>query len=190
MGRQLDTLTPRSAWIPRRPPFTHQELSDLLKSFDGPVIVKDYVKSEKHAWTQACFIPDARDITHALGVIDRFIELRGRDFAGGLVLREFVRLKPIGHDERSGMPLSRELRSFWMGTTCVAVSDYWRNDASDPLPKVARDAARLIDRPFFTIDVAMTDTGEWIVIEVGDGQVSALPDSLAAKTLYAGLTGR
>ncbi|HLP83979.1 MAG TPA: ATP-grasp domain-containing protein [Phycisphaerales bacterium] len=187
---KLASLTPRSMWIPHKPPFTHQELRDLLQSFDGPVIVKDYVKSEKHAWTQACFIPDTCDIDQALGVINRFIELRDRNFEGGLVLREFVRLKPIGEDERSGMPLSRELRSFWMGTTCIAVSDYWRNDSSDPLPQVAGDAARLIERPFFTIDVAMTDAGEWIVIEVGDGQVSALPDSLDASTLYAGLVGR
>lgn len=187
---KLGSLTPRSAWIPHTPPFTHQELSDLLKSFEGPVIVKDYVKSEKHAWTQACFIPDARDLDQALGVINRFVELRDRDFAGGLVLRNFVRLKPIGKDDRSGMPLSRELRSFWMGTTCIAVSDYWRYDAAGTLPKVAEDAARLIDRPFFTIDVAMTDGGEWMVIEVGDGQVSALPDSLDASSLYAGLVGR
>lgn len=187
---KLGSLTPRSEWIPHKPPFTHEELADLLRSFQGPVIVKDYVKSEKHAWTQACFVPDARDVTQALGVIHRFIELRDRDFEGGLVLREFVRLKPIGTDERSGMPLSRELRSFWQGTTCIAVSDYWRHDASEPLPQVAIEAARLIDRPFFTIDLAMTEAGDWVVIEVGDGQVSALPDSLDARTLFAGLVGR
>jgi hypothetical protein len=36
----------------------------------------------------------------------------------------------------------------------------------------------------------MTEAGDWVVIEVGDGQVSALPDSLDARTLFTGLVGR
>jgi len=31
----------------------------------GPAIVKDYVKSRKHEWDEACFIPDLADLAHA-----------------------------------------------------------------------------------------------------------------------------
>lgn len=186
-ARELESLTPRSQWIPHAPPFEQRELTELLMSFRGPVVVKDYVKSEKHAWNEACLIPDARDLKNATRVINRFLELRASSFEGGLVLREFVQLKPIGADIRTGMPLSRELRSFWAGTRCIAISDYWRHDASDSVPPVAHEAARRINRPFYTIDLAMTVEGEWIVIEVGDGQVSALPDSLSPGNFYAAL---
>jgi hypothetical protein len=37
------------------------------------------------------------------------------------------------------------------------------------------------------MDVAETAAGEWIVMEVGDGQVSGLPESIASSTFYAAL---
>lgn len=187
--QELVSLTPRSAWIPHIPPFEPSELTAVLATFEGPVMVKDYVKSEKHAWKDACFIPDARDRDQAMAVIRRFLELRGSSFEGGLVIREFVELRPDGVDTRSGMPLSRELRSYWTGTRCVAISDYWHHDPSNAVPPIAEEAARRINRPFYTIDLAMTVDGAWIVIEVGDGQVSALPDSLPPRSFYAALRG-
>lgn len=188
-ARALGHLTPRSEWIPHPPPFEPSELATLLTRFDGPAIVKDYVKTEKHAWEEACFIPDTRDRARAMVVIRRFLELRGSSFEGGLVIRDFVKLKPDGVDARSGMPLSRELRSYWAGTHCVAISDYWHNDPTSAVPPIAEEAAHRINRPFFTIDLAMTVDGAWIVIEVGDGQVSALPDSLSPESFYAALRG-
>jgi len=185
--RQLGHLTPRSEWIPHLPPYDAGEIAELLQRFTGPVIVKDYVKSEKHAWNEACFIPDARDLSAATRVVERFLELRGESFEGGLVLREFVKLAPIGLDPRSGMPLSRELRTFWSGTRCLAVSDYWRNEAPDAMPQIASEAARRMNSSFYTIDLALTQTDEWIVMEVGDGQVSALPDALSPAEFYSAL---
>jgi hypothetical protein len=35
---------------------------ELLRPFgDAPLVLKDYVKSQKHAWDEACFIPSASD---------------------------------------------------------------------------------------------------------------------------------
>lgn len=186
-AEDLAGLSPRSAWIPHGPPFEPRELAELLEKFDGPVVVKDYVKSEKQAWNEACFIPDSRDREQAIKVITRFVELRDLNFEGGLVIREFVRLKPNGVDIRSGMPLSKELRSFWRGTSCIAVTDYWHHSDCESVPPIAQEAARRINRPFYTIDLAMTMEGAWLVIEVGDGQVSALPDSLSPRQFYSGL---
>lgn len=34
------------------------------------------------------------------------------------------------------------------------------------------------------MDIAKTKLGEWIIIEIGDGQVSGLPDNADAKEFY------
>ena len=39
----------------------------------GPAIVKDYVKSAKHRWHEACFIPEVRDGATAMKVVCAFI---------------------------------------------------------------------------------------------------------------------
>lgn len=44
------------------------------------------------------------------------------------------------------------------------------------LERVGKAVAEL-GNPFVTTDLAMTSNGDWLVIEVGDGQVSGLPDS-------------
>ena len=120
-------------------------------------------------------------------MISRFVELRESNFEGGLVIREFVRLKPNKINNRNKMPLSKELQNFWRGTSCIAVTDYWHHSDCESVPPIAQEAALRINRPFYTIDLAMTMEGTWIVIEVGDGQVSALPDSLSPRQFYSGL---
>jgi len=47
----------------------------------------------------------------------------------------------------------------------------------------------LISSHFFSMDVAQTASGEWIVIELGDGQVSGLPPQMDAKAFYHALQG-
>jgi len=47
--------------------------------------------------------------------------------------------------------------------------------------------ASSITSPFFSMDVALTDTGDWIIVELGDGQVAGLPDSLEPSTFYQSL---
>jgi hypothetical protein len=51
----------------------------------GPAIVKDYVKSAKHRWAEACYIPDTRDEARAVEVIRAFLDEQGGDLNGGVV---------------------------------------------------------------------------------------------------------
>jgi hypothetical protein len=46
-----------------------------------------------------------------------------------------------------------------------------------------------VNRPFFTVDAARLSNGSWIIMEVGDGQVSALPDGVSADAFWAGMLG-
>src|SRR6478672_7624287 len=50
--------------------------------------------------------------------------------------------------------------------------------------------AKTIPSHFFTMDVALRTTGDWIIIELGDGQVSGLPDQADVKDFYRHLTER
>ena len=43
-----------------------------------------------------------------------------------------------------------------------------------PLEELA-EIVRRIGVPFFTMDIAQTEDNDWIVMEIGDGQVSAFP---------------
>src|SRR5262249_2955781 len=70
--------TPKSVWTASGPRFDLEEVMDLLATFgDAPVVVKDYVKSQKHYWDEACFIPSARDREAVRRVTTRFAELQG-----------------------------------------------------------------------------------------------------------------
>ena len=58
---------------------------EKLRPFgDNPVILKDYVKSQKHAWGEACFIPSASDRYAVERVVQKFLQLQGSDVAGGV----------------------------------------------------------------------------------------------------------
>lgn len=108
--------TPRTVWLPLRAGSSipsRETLHRLLAPFGtSPLIVKDYVKSRKHEWLEACYIPSAADMAGVEAVVGRFLELQGDDLAEGLVFREYVAFVPLAMHSRSGMPLTREYRIF------------------------------------------------------------------------------
>ena len=70
-------------------------------------MLKDFVKSRKHEWAEACFIPSASDRASVERVVRRFLELQDDDLSEGLVFREFVEFEPLGRHPKSGMPLDQ-----------------------------------------------------------------------------------
>ena len=87
----------------------------LLRPFgSAAVVVKDFVKSRKHEWAEACFIPSASDRAAVERVVRRFLELQGDDLSEGLVFREFADFEPLGRHPKSGMPLTKEFRLFFL----------------------------------------------------------------------------
>lgn len=192
----LQGLTPRSVWI-EESSFRGATGMDwaaifaLLEGFgEAPLIVKDWVKSQKHFWHEACFIPSARDRDAVRRVVTRFLELQGELLTGGLVFREFVPLKSIGTHPKSAMPLTAEWRIFWANGLPICVAPQW--DAGNyaglelDLEPFTRLAQRIPSR-FFSMDVAQTESGEWLIVELGDGQVAGLPRQELAGEFYAAL---
>ena len=185
---RIKAHTPRTIWLPLTDCLDEANVKAALQTFaDKPVIVKDYVKSRKHEWHEACFIADASDAVAALRVVARFLELQGDDLVGGLVLREFVALKPIGAHAQSAMPLAREFRLFFLNHRLLTSTNYWtQGDYTGESPPLAffQNLAFAVRSRFFSMDVAQKADGEWIVVELGDGQVAGLPDENLAPEFY------
>lgn len=187
--------TPRSVWLElddRRAALPMDEIMQALQAFGSePLIVKDYVKSRKHEWNEACYIPSASDREAVQRVVHRFVELQAEQLSEGLVFREYLSFKPLTEHSRSGMPLTEEYRIFILDGQPVCTLQYWEEGAySDQHLPVAHFAAlaRRVESRCFTMDVAQRDNGEWLVIELGDAQVAGLPAHADTVAVYQALT--
>ncbi|MEV6064482.1 ATP-grasp domain-containing protein [Nocardia asteroides] len=182
-------LTPRSRWTETKPGEVPGDsvLAGLAGSLGaGAGIVKDYVKSRKHEWDTACYVPDLRDVVALRCVVERFVELQAEYLAGGVVLREFEDFS----DAAGGR--AAEARVWWLDGEPVLVGPHPDDPAVWPEPDlsgVARAVSALGCR-FVTTDVARRADGRWRVIEVGDGQVSDMPPGVDAMALIGPLVSR
>jgi hypothetical protein len=188
----IERLTPRSVWLTGD--LGIDRMMEVLTPFgDRPVIIKDFVKSRKHEWSEACFIPSASDRDAVERVVRRFVDLQGDDLNEGLVFREFVEFRPVGVHPKSGMPLTEEYRCFWLDAQPLFCSAYWEGAqyymTYPPLEFFAETAAAVQSR-FFTMDVARRVDGGWTIVELGDGQVSGLPSEQDASVFYQFLARR
>jgi hypothetical protein len=190
----IRAVTPRTTWLRCGLDVDLDQVMEALAPFGSrPIVVKDFVKSQKHAWREACFIPDASDRSGVERVVRRFLELQGDSLAEGLVFREYVELEPIGVHPRSGMPLSLEHRLFFLDGDLLAVTGYWDEvSASHERPPIEPFKASAVEvrSRFFSMDVARRRDGSWMVVELGDGQVSGLPDGADVEAFYRALATR
>ncbi|GAA5527913.1 ATP-grasp domain-containing protein [Herpetosiphon gulosus] len=156
------------------------------------LIIKDYVKSRKHEWYEACFIANATDQAQSARVIQTFIQRQAEALVGGVVLRAWHPLQIWQTHQQSGLALAYEYRSFWLDGTMLWATPYWDHQPSQPNPDWSRYTAlaQQIQSRFWTLDLALTQTGDWLIIELGDGQVSGLPDHTNAQELFQALAQR
>jgi hypothetical protein len=185
-------LTPASVWspvAPHRPP-EPAALTALVRPLrPGPLVIKDYVKSRKHEWDEACHVPDGADTARLHATVTRLVELAGDGLAGGVVVREF--------EEYAGA----EVRVWWIDGDPVLVGPHPDTPDDRPgtgarggldtgldaaLPAVGTAVGALGCR-FVTTDLARRTDGVWRVVEVGDGQVSDLPVTADPAALLARL---
>lgn len=173
--KDFERFTPFSIWSESK------NIEDALKLTDGlggAFIIKDYVKSRKHEWYDACFIKDIRDKENTEKIINNFINRQDSNLEGGVVLRKFESLKSIGNHKDSGMPISEEYRIFVFKGEILIADNYW-NDGGEV--NITEDEYTLIESiiskiesSFITIDLARKTDGNLIIMEMGDGQVSGL----------------
>jgi hypothetical protein len=185
---KIESKTPQSKWTTD---LTKDSYLQLIEAFgDKPIVLKDFVKSEKHDWEDACFIPNASDKPKIESTVNKFLELRGSSLNEGLVFREFEELEYLTEHSKSGMPLTKEFRLFFANKTLIKVFDYWdEGDYGETTPELAEfiTIAQNIDSVFFTMDIAKKKNGDWIIMELGDGQVAGLPDNANRYEFYQNL---
>jgi len=178
--------TPKSNWTKD---ISKAKIVELSNEFGNkPIIVKDFVKSEKHNWNDACFIPNASDKNKVQEIVNRFLELRGDYLNEGIVFREFVELEFLTEHSKSKMPLTKEFRIIFLNKKVVQIFNYWDEgnyDSEKPDLDYFGNIAKNIESKFFTMDVSKKKNGGWIIMELGDGQVAGLPDNANRNDYYS-----
>ncbi|GAA1188223.1 ATP-grasp domain-containing protein [Kitasatospora gansuensis] len=170
----FEGCTPDSVWVPGLAGPTPEQLAEAARQLGGhgPAIVKDYVKSRKHEWAEACYVPELGDRAGLARVVGRFVELQGEFLTGGVVLRRFEEFRK----DTSGRAV--EARVWWLDGEPVLVGPHPDCPDADVRPELdgIRQLVRALGCRFVTTDLAQAaDGGAWRVVEVGDGQVSDLP---------------
>jgi hypothetical protein len=190
----IQKRSPRTVWLELHGAPDFDNIFASLRDFgSSPLIVKDFVKSRKHEWADACFIPSAADTESVRRVVTNFVQRQGSDLNEGLVFREFVDFQSVGKHPKSGLPLFQEYRLFFLSGEMLDVVEYWETGAyttdSPPTDEFSL-IAQGIRSHFFTMDVAKTRSGEWLIVELGDGQVAGLPEKLDVDHFYAKFSER
>lgn len=170
---RISKYTPKTIWFEEGKEI---DWNIVRESFDK-FIVKDFVKSVK-GFNFPEFLDSSLSDEELNSYIFKFKEIRGDLYSGGIVLKEFIDLNKIGNH-------THEFRAFYInGKFSFMYAN--SNNEKDFIPnyKALEKQFSLIDSPFYTIDFALTNKGDYIVIEIGDGQVSGIPSVKEAKELY------
>lgn len=156
----------------------------------GPFVVKGKMSSRKRRWDTHMFAKTKAD---ALKVAERLKD-DGEIAEQGVVYRRFVPLKTFQLGPH-GLPFTNEWRFYYLGTRRLSVGYYWSMADCAPEAVLEPKAIELADKlvaiaakraNFFTLDLAETQTGEWILIEINDGQ-TAVPSENDLDELYGNL---
>lgn len=166
----IEEFTPRSRWYDEIP-----TAMQVQKEFGWPVFVKGLRQTSRHQ--------KALSIINSLEEFQTAITIYKADAIlhwQPMVVREFVPLRRVEDADVGRIPSSFEFRTFWWKCKCVGGGRYWwegrRYDWNEDERRqglaLAEQAAKRVNVPFLVVDLAMTDSGRWIVIECNDAQES------------------
>jgi len=185
-------------WYQDLKEYTPQTWFEWSNLPEGQFIVKGRTNSRKFQWSRQMFCASRELVpTIVASLLDDSL-IRDQ----GVCVRSYVPLRQFDTGI-NGLPITNEWRVFCLGTKTVIGDYYWSNfpehkpysweelpqEALDLLEKVKAIVAKRTN--FYVIDIAETKEGNWIVIELNDGQMSGLSDIDPTKfynNLY-GMTG-
>jgi hypothetical protein len=191
----IEAHTPRTVWIHSDGKHINDDaVMHALDVFAGrPVILRDFVRTLKHYWVEACYISSSSDATAVKNTIAYFLDKRRDSLVGGLVFREYVDFETISDDLRGGKPIINEYRLLWLKGECIATLCYWDEETSQTiLPDEATigqfaDVVAQFDSQFCAMDIARRPDGTWQILEMDDAQIIALPESAPHEAIYQAL---
>jgi hypothetical protein len=172
-------------------PKTWFRLSDIPKE-DCSFVLKGSTNSRKDQWKTKMFAEDYK------AAVNVYCELANDSVISdqNIIIRRYVPLKSFGAS-LSGVPFANEWRLFFYKTKRIGMGYYWINSdfeipkiesvpnkAFELADKVAKIISEKID--FFVLDIAETQSGDWILIEANDAQMCSL-GGVDADDLYRNL---
>lgn len=163
----IKEYTPRSIWFDKFP-----ELEDVQRTFSFPIFVKGERQTNRHSRQQSIINNDT-EYRWIKTVWDRDPILHWQR----VVIREFIKLQSVAPDDGISMIKSFEFRTFWWKNACVSIGNYWTSESyrlndldRGKILALGNTVCNKLNVTFLVIDVAKTASGDWIVIEVNDGQ--------------------
>lgn len=160
---------------------------------DGiPLVLKGETNSKKDLWKTHMFAENKQDAIEVYLNLTRDNMISQQE----VYAREYIPLKKLC-DSFGGPPVAMEFRFFVAYGEVVSGGFYWSSHVDDletiPSPSLVPQEflRRAIDKvkdnvTFFVIDVAQTESGDWIVVELNDGQMSGLSEN-DPEALYKNL---
>ena len=169
--------TPITKWIKKETlesgnvDYVKSVIKTKIADFKNKFIIKDFAKSLKLKNNSIQVYSKYQNTDYLYSKIISFIADRKTfgNFYGGIVFKEFVNLKQY-------MAISNEWRMFVLDGSIISCEQNTNLHSviSQPQIKHFERAAKKLPVSFFTMDVAELINGDWIIIEVGDAQVSGL----------------
>ncbi|QHT65868.1 ATP-grasp domain-containing protein [Rhodocytophaga rosea] len=144
------------------------------EDFEWPIFVKGERQTHKHKKSLS-IIENAEQFEHLLihWQYDPMLHWQK------MVCRQYISLQVVENSVADRIPSSFEFRLFYWKQQLVSIGRYWYTSYYDLSDKDREQALKLADEVskrilvcFLVIDVAKTVEGNWIVIEVNDGQES------------------
>lgn len=187
-------VTPASDWFPEG---TFEDdlrrVTDWIsESREGSAIVKDYLKSRKHEWFDACFIRDVKDKDEVFRVANNFLERQKSDgsYRGGLVFRKFEKFKQIGVHPKSRLPLVNEWRQFYFNGEPMYQAPYWLDGADYKNCKEPTEVLKGLKSKFCAVDWTEREDGTFALLEINDGGTAGCPEGGNLHDFYKVLKDR
>lgn len=162
-------------------PLTWDNLQNIPDQ--GPFVLKGATNSKKFSWSKNMF---AKDKQQAIEIYSNLLDdpLISEQ---KIYIRQYVPLFTylIGF---GGLPITKEFRFFIAYKQIVSGGYYWSNYSEDltSIPSIDEVPKEFLNKVvniignksnFYTIDVAQTEAGEWIVIELNDGMQAGLSEN-------------
>ena len=199
IGSRLINTTPEHRWIANMewikvkqlhnatfPTYTDKNFHEAL---EGEYVVKGLTNSRKLSWNRKMYAKTKRDALNIAGELmeDPLIAEQG------IAYRQYIPLETweIG---ANGLRFTNEWRYFFLGGRLIDFGYYWSladDDAmkksqavnTTPLTLYAEKLAQIVKNyvNFFVLDLAFTESGHIILVEINDASMSGLsciePDS-------------
>lgn len=163
--------TPKTIWFKEGETIDWKKVKDTFDKF----IIKDYVKSVK-GFSFPTYFDDSYSEEELNDYVNKFKEIRGDLFTGGIVFKKYVELKKTeGH--------THEFRAFYINGKVVCIYPNSEN-YDDLVPIYEAQEINSLYSDFYTVDFAEIVDGKIIVIEAGDGQVSGIASIKEAEQIY------